>query len=101
MPSFSTRLRKAYRGAPMEGILATWSAKTTPKPGAESKACAKRIAEDLHPGARVLEVAPGPGYLAVEIAKLGPYRITGLDISRSFVRMASDYAVRTGIDVEF
>jgi ubiquinone/menaquinone biosynthesis C-methylase UbiE len=49
----------------------------------------------------VLEVAPGPGYLAVELAKLGRYRITGLDISRSFVRMATEYAAREAVDVEF
>ena len=101
MTSSSLPPRKPYRGAPMEGILATWYAKNTAKLDAEFKDCAERIAEELHPGARVLEVAPGPGYLTVELAKLGPYRITGLDISRSFVRMASDYAARTGVDVEF
>jgi ubiquinone/menaquinone biosynthesis C-methylase UbiE len=85
----------------MEGMLATWYAKNTAKLTADFKNCARRIAEGLAPGANVLEVAPGPGYLAVELARLGPYRITGLDISRSFVRMASEYAERAGVDVEF
>jgi 2-polyprenyl-3-methyl-5-hydroxy-6-metoxy-1,4-benzoquinol methylase len=40
----------------------------------------------------VLEVAPGPGFLAIELAKLGPYRIVGLDISETFVRIAADEA---------
>ena len=93
--------KKAYKGLPMEGMLATWYAKNTAKLNADFKDCARRIAETLEPGAKVLEVAPGPGYLAVELAKLGPYQITGLDISRSFVRMASDYARRAGVDVEF
>src|SRR5882757_7059872 len=93
--------RKAYKGAPMEGMIATWYAKNTAKLDADFKDCARRIAAKLAPGARVLEVAPGPGYLAVELAKLGPYRITGLDISRSFVRMASEYAARAGVDVAF
>jgi len=31
----------------------------------------------------------------------GTYRITGLDIGRSFVRMASEYAARAGVDVAF
>jgi ubiquinone/menaquinone biosynthesis C-methylase UbiE len=93
--------KKAYRGLPMEGMLATWYAKNTAKLDADFKACARRIADELAPGAKVLEVAPGPGYLAVELAKLGPYRITGLDISRSFVRMASEYAARAGVAVEF
>ena len=30
----------------------------------------------------VLEVAPGPGYFCIELAKLGAYSITGLDISQ-------------------
>ncbi len=55
----------------------------------------------LPPGARVLEAAPGPGYLAVEIAKLGPFEVVGLDISESFVRIATDYAAKSGVKVEF
>jgi len=93
--------KKAYKGLPMEGMLATWYAKNTAKLDAEFKACARRISGELTPGAKVLEVAPGPGYLAIELAKLGPYRITGLDISRSFVRIASENAARAGVDVEF
>jgi len=37
----------------------------------------------------------------VELAKLGSYHITGLDISPSFVRMAADHARRAGVAVEF
>src|SRR4030081_255104 len=99
MMTIPTSVRKPYRGAPMEGILATWYAKNTA--GADFKACASRIAAHLAPGAHVLEVAPGPGYLAVALARLGSYRITGLAISRSFVRMASEYAARAGVDVAF
>jgi 2-polyprenyl-3-methyl-5-hydroxy-6-metoxy-1,4-benzoquinol methylase len=43
-------------------------------------------------GAEVLEVAPGPGYLAVEIALLGRFHVTGLDFSRSFLEIASENA---------
>src|SRR5262252_5613569 len=93
--------KKAYKGLPMEGMIATWYAKNTAKLDADFKACARRISGELTPGAKVLEVAPGPGYLAIELAQLGQYRISGLDISRSFVRMASDNAARAGVDVEF
>jgi len=93
--------RKAYRGLGMEGMVATWYAKNTAKLSADFKANARRIATLLTPDARVLEVAPGPGYLAIELARLGPYRITGLDISRSFVRMASEAATQAGVDVDF
>ena len=51
--------------------------------------------------ARVLEVAPGPGYLSVALAKLGAYKITGLDISQSFVQMASEYAKTEGVVAHF
>jgi ubiquinone/menaquinone biosynthesis C-methylase UbiE len=92
---------KAYKGIPMEGTLATWYAKNTAKSLAEFAACARRIADQLQPGAHVLEVAPGPGYLAIELARLGPYRVVGVDISRSFVRMATEHAARAGVAVEF
>jgi len=48
----------------------------------------------------VLEVAPGPGYLGIELARAG-FRVTGLDISRSFVRIAAENAARAGVAVDF
>ena len=50
---------------------------------------------------RVLEVAPGPGYFAIELAKLGNYQITGLDISKTFVGMARASAAKAGVRVDF
>jgi ubiquinone/menaquinone biosynthesis C-methylase UbiE len=55
----------------------------------------------LPAGARVLEVAPGPGYLAIEIAKRGDFRVSGLDISQSFVRIARDNARAQGLAIDF
>ncbi len=52
-------------------------------------------------GARVLEIAPGPGYLAIELAKRGHYRITGLDISHDFVSIARRNAMEAGVEVDF
>ena len=95
------RVAKAYKGIALEGMLATWYARNTAKLGADFRACAQRIAAHLPQRARVLEVAPGPGYLAIELARLGGHQITGLDISRSFVRMATAYAQQAGVDVEF
>jgi ubiquinone/menaquinone biosynthesis C-methylase UbiE len=85
----------------MEGMIATWYAKNTGKSIAEFRNLAKRIADELRPGDRVLEVAPGPGYLAIELARLGPYRITGLDVSRTFVRIARDNAARAEVKIDF
>src|SRR5262249_42543652 len=61
---------------------------------------ADMIAARLHAGARVLEVAPGPGYLAIELAKRG-LGVEGLDISRSFVRIATLNAERARVAVDF
>jgi ubiquinone/menaquinone biosynthesis C-methylase UbiE len=95
------RKPKPYKGMGMEGMIATWYAKNTGKSIAEFRDLAKRIAAQLRPGDRVLEVAPGPGYLAIELAPLGSYWITGLDVSRSFVRIASENAARARVEVDF
>ena len=49
----------------------------------------------------MLEVAPGPGYFCIELARLGSYAITGLDISRTFVKMAAKKAAEAGVHVDF
>jgi ubiquinone/menaquinone biosynthesis C-methylase UbiE len=49
----------------------------------------------------VLEVAPGPGFFAVELAKLGDFKITGLDISRTFVEIAKENAQKAGVRIDF
>jgi ubiquinone/menaquinone biosynthesis C-methylase UbiE len=97
----SQRKPNPYKGLGMEGMIATWYAKNTGKSIAEFRDLAKRIADGLRPGDRVLEVAPGPGYLAIELARLGPYRIAGLDVSRTFVRIARENAARAGVAVDF
>src|SRR4051794_39116942 len=85
----------------MEGLIARWYARNTLKALAEYQAAARDVAARLPGGGRVLEVAPGPGYLAIELARLGPYQVVGLDISRSFVRMAVENAAKAGVAVEF
>jgi ubiquinone/menaquinone biosynthesis C-methylase UbiE len=62
---------------------------------------ARQLTSGLPAGAEVLEVAPGPGYLAIEMARLGQIHVTGLDISRTFVQIASDNARTAGVSVEF
>jgi ubiquinone/menaquinone biosynthesis C-methylase UbiE len=97
----SANTKKPYIGISMEGPLATWYAKTTGKDMAEFQRLAREFAAGLPNGARVLEVAPGPGFLSVALAKLGPYEVTGVDISESFVRMASEHARKEGAYVQF
>ncbi len=67
----------------------------------EIKEEAKEAAKHIENGDSVLEVASGPGYLAIELAKLGKYKITGLDISKDLVAIATRNATEAAVDVTF
>jgi ubiquinone/menaquinone biosynthesis C-methylase UbiE len=92
---------KGYKGLGMEGRVAKWYAKNTRQDMDEFKALAKRMSANLAAGASVLEVAPGPGYFSIELAKLGNYKVTGLDISETFVELALNNAREEGVAVGF
>ncbi|HET8843392.1 MAG TPA: class I SAM-dependent methyltransferase [Ktedonobacteraceae bacterium] len=92
--------RKPYKGMAMEGSIARWYTRNT-KNGRGFHETARAISERLKPGSTVLEVAPGPGYLAIELARLGSYQITGLDISHTFVQIASENARQAGVTIDF
>ncbi len=97
-PFFSRR--KPYAGLQMEGLVARWYAHLT-RARRDHRQTAQAIAALLPAGGTVLEVAPGPGYMAVELARLGAYSITGLDISHAFVRIAANNARRAGVTIDF
>lgn len=52
-------------------------------------------------GGSVLEVATGPGYFCTELAKLGNFKIIGLDISNDLVEIAHTNARQAGVEVDF
>jgi ubiquinone/menaquinone biosynthesis C-methylase UbiE len=83
----------------MEGFVARWYARNTA--GRDHRKSAELVAGQVAGGGTILEVAPGPGYLAIELAKLGTYRVFGLDVSQSFVQMATARAQDAGVAVEF
>lgn len=85
----------------MEGAVAKWYASITKKSLEDFKTLARRTADQLPAGSRVLEVAPGPGYFAIELAKLGQYEIAGLDISETFVEIARANAAQAGVSIDF
>ena len=62
---------KAYRGMGMEGGVARWYDRNTRKDMPEFQALAARIAALVPARGAVLEVAPGPGFLSIELAKRG------------------------------
>lgn len=86
----------------MEGAIARWYAKARSSGNqlASYRQQAAQLTTDLPDGARVLEVAPGPGYHAIELARSGRLRVTALDISRSFVEIATDNARQAGVSVD-
>jgi ubiquinone/menaquinone biosynthesis C-methylase UbiE len=67
---------------------------------AEYRRRAVELTESLPAGADILEVAPGPGYLAVEMARRG-FTVTAIDVSDTFVQIATDYAKAQGVDATF
>ena len=95
--------RWRFKGPEMEGPIARWYARVrgTKSQLAAYREQARRLTDGLPDGTRVLEVAPGPGYLAIEMARLGTFHVTGLDISHTFVEIASDNARKAGVAVEF
>ncbi|MFJ1762759.1 class I SAM-dependent methyltransferase [Amycolatopsis sp. NPDC088138] len=86
----------------MEGRQARWYAKNrgTEAQLKQYRRQAAEVTAGLAAGAEILEVAPGPGFFAVELAKLG-YRVTGLDISHTMVEIALEEARKAGVEVAF
>src|SRR5260370_26041601 len=102
MQTVETR-RWRFRGPEMEGPIARWYARVR---GSKSQIEAYRdqaaqVTAGLPDGARVLEVAAGPGYLSVEMARLRRLDVTALDISHTFVEIGSNIARREGVSVDF
>ncbi len=91
--------QKAYKGMAMEGVVATWYTKNTGRDLRRFQAAARSVLERVPPGGLVLEVAPGPGYLAIEIAKAGR-AVAALDISKSFVRIVREKAREAGVAID-
>jgi ubiquinone/menaquinone biosynthesis C-methylase UbiE len=91
---------KAYKGMGMEGSTARWYDRTTRKDLPEFKALALRIAAAVPPAGAVLEVAPGPGFLSIEMAKRGLH-VRGVDISKTFVEIAQRNAAAEGVQAQF
>ena len=95
--------RWRLKGPEMEGPIARWYARVR---GSESQIRAYRdqaleLTAGLPDGAQVLEVAPGPGYLSIEMARLRRFHMTALDISHTFVQIGSANARDAGVNVDF
>lgn len=96
-----TATQKPWKGKGMEGWTARWYTRTRQKDIEDFRRQAKSVAAQLPAGADVLELAPGPGFFSIELAKLGDFKITGLDISRTLVEIATQNAGNDGVKVDF
>jgi len=67
----------------------------------EMKKQAKELTKHIKDGDSVLEVAPGAGYLSIELSKLGKYEITGMDISKDLVEICTKNAKEAGAQIDF
>jgi ubiquinone/menaquinone biosynthesis C-methylase UbiE len=96
----ATKAVKPYKGTAMEGPIAKWYTRIRSKDPQRDQ-LVRQVSEIVPTGGVILEVAPGPGYLAIELAKLGKYQVVGLDISKSFVQIAQSRAKGAGVAVDF
>ena len=85
----------------MNGWVARWYARTRSNDMEDFRLRAKAVKERLKPHSSVLEVAPGPGFFAIELAKLGDFKITGLDISRTMIEIATQNARNANVKADF
>jgi ubiquinone/menaquinone biosynthesis C-methylase UbiE len=65
------------------------------------KEYASLAAQHVGAGGSVLDVATGPGYFCIELARLSNLSITGLDISNDLVEIARANARTAGVEVDF
>ena len=72
-------------------------ARATPSMRDEYRRLAAMTAEVLQAG-RILEIGPGPGFVAIEIAKLVPdAQVVGLDLSETMIDIATGNAREHGV----
>lgn len=83
------------------GLTAKWYDKNSRKSRiAEMKRYADEVASHVNKNANILEVAPGPGYLSIELAKKG-FNLTGVEISPDFVEIEKNNAKEANVSVNF
>jgi len=96
------RLLRRFKDLTIEGEKANYYDKISREHRiGEMQQQAKEITEYIKDGDIVLEIAPGAGYLSIELSKLGNYKITGMDISKSLVEICKRNAIKAGVQINF
>jgi ubiquinone/menaquinone biosynthesis C-methylase UbiE len=99
VPSMKKARQKKDLG--MNGLIVKWYDKNTRKSRlAEMSGYADILSGYTKVDAKVLEVAPGPGYLSIELARRG-FIVTGIEISRDFLAIEKRNAEEAVVNVDF
>jgi ubiquinone/menaquinone biosynthesis C-methylase UbiE len=100
--AFDMRTARKSKDLGITGWFTRWYDKNTrEKRIGEMHEYAKEVKRHLTEHANVLEVAPGPGYFSIELAKMDNFSITGMDISADFVEICKTNAKRENINITF
>jgi len=95
-------LIRKFKDVGMSGSITRWYDKNTRENRmGEMREYATEVARHIKNGDNVLEIAPGPGYMSIELAKMGNYNITGLDISPDMVRISRKNAEHEKVNINF
>ncbi len=93
---------KRFKDLGIEGAQANYYDKMTREHRIEEiRKQAKELTSYIQEGDSVLEIAPGAGYLSIELSKLGKYKITGMDISKDLVGICIRNAREAGVSIDF
>jgi ubiquinone/menaquinone biosynthesis C-methylase UbiE len=96
------RLGRKFKDLGITGAFTRWYDKNTRENRiGEMREYAKEVKRHITDNANVLEVAPGPGYFSIELAKMGNFNITGMDISADFVEICKTNAKRENVTINF
>jgi ubiquinone/menaquinone biosynthesis C-methylase UbiE len=96
------RIGRKVKDLGITGPFTRWYDKNTrEKRIGEMREYANEVKKHLTDNAKILEVAPGPGYFSIELAKMGNYNITGMDISADFVEICKINAGRENVSINF
>lgn len=93
---------KGQKGFGIDGFFARMYDKTAKNYIMDQyKIWAHELLKVIPQNATLLEIAPGPGYLAIELAKAGIKSIAGLDISESLVEISKKNALNSNVSIDF
>jgi ubiquinone/menaquinone biosynthesis C-methylase UbiE len=100
--AFNMRALRKSKDLGITGWFTRWYDKNTRENRiGEMQEYAKETQKHLTDNANVLEVAPGPGYFSIELAKIGNCNITGMDISADFIKICKANAQRENVKINF